>query len=163
MDEEAEARARRVARRRRTQSANPFVRVQAAAAASRAQAQRLLRPFGLSILEWRVLWDLHEAGPLTVRDLAAIQRADHSLISRALPAMRARGLVTAVGGARDRRRTLVSLTAAGAVAYGAAAPTMRARRAVMSAGFTEREHAALLDLLARYEAGLGHAQTPEAP
>ncbi len=159
MEEEVEARARRVARRKADQDANPFGRVQTAAAASRAQAQRLLKASGLSILEWRVLWDLSEAGPLTVRDLASIQRADHSLISRALPAMRKRGLVAEVGGVRDRRRTLVALTEAGRAAFGVAAPVMRARRDALRAAFTQTERETFLTLLARFEAQL--APPPE--
>lgn len=155
MDQEAQARARRVAQRKARQDRNLFGRMQAAAAASRAQAQRFLKAGGeLSILEWRVMWDLEEAGPLTVRDIANIQRSDHSLISRALPAMRARGYVVAVPGAQDGRRTLIALTEAGRAAFKAAAPVMQARRAGLRGVFTEAEVDTFVDLLDRFEAHL---------
>ena len=73
---------------------NVFSRLPSVYAASRKQGQHLLQiGGGLSIMEWRVLWDLHEVGPMTIRDLAKVQRADHSLLSRALPDMRRKGYV----------------------------------------------------------------------
>jgi len=73
---------------------NIFARLTSVYAASRTQGQNLLQKGGgLSILEWRVLWDLSEVGPMTIRDLASTQRADHSLLSRALPDMQRKGYV----------------------------------------------------------------------
>lgn len=70
------------------QNRNLFGRISAAYLSSRMQAQRMLKSAGdLSITEWRVLWDLAEAGPLTVTEIANIQRTDHALISRAIPAL----------------------------------------------------------------------------
>ena len=54
-------------------------------------------------MEWRTLWDLVDAGPLTIRDLGAIQRSDHSLVSRALPEMRKKGYVTMPRDMQDER------------------------------------------------------------
>jgi len=60
--------------RRLAQDRNLFGRLQTAALAARVQAQRLLKSVGdLSITEWRILWDLAEAGPLTVTRWAMLQ------------------------------------------------------------------------------------------
>lgn len=119
---------------------NIFSRLPAVYAASRTQGRNFLaRGGGLSIVEWRTLWDLAEAGPLTIRDLADIQRADHSLFSRALPDMRKKGYVTMVRDSRDGRQTLVELTEMGRAAYDEAAPVMASRRAALRDVFSDEE------------------------
>ena len=119
---------------------NIFARLPAVYAASRTQSRNFLKiGGGLSVVEWRTLWDLAEAGPLTIRDLAAIQRADHSLLSRALPDMREKGYVTMHRDTRDARQTIVALTAKGRAAYDRAAPVMASRRAALKDVFSEEE------------------------
>ena len=142
----------RIKDRRDTEGLNPFSRLPAIYSASRSQAQRFLKlAGGLSIVEWRTLWDLAEAGPMTIRDLAAIQRSDHSLISRALPAMRRKGYVTMVQDSQDKRQTLVHLTAEGRAAYDRAAPIMARRRAALRDAMSEDDIRRLIDLLNRLE------------
>ena len=75
-------------------------------------------------MEWRVLWDLAEVGPMTIRDLATIQRADHSLLSRALPQMKEKGFVEMHRDVTDGRQTIVVIAAKGRAAYEKAAPVM---------------------------------------
>lgn len=119
---------------------NIFARLPAVYAVSRTQGRNFLEiAGGLSIVEWRTLWDLAEAGPLTIRDLAAIQRADHSLISRALPIMRKKGYVTMHKDGRDGRQAVVALTDSGRAAYDRAAPVMAQRRAALREVFTQDE------------------------
>ncbi len=126
--------------RRRDQDLNVFARLPAVYAASRVQSQRFLQiGGGLSVVEWRTLWDLHATGPMTVRDLAAIQRADHSLLSRALPDMRKKGYVSMTRDKVDGRQTIVDLAPAGRAAYAKAAPVMAQRRAALREAFTEDE------------------------
>lgn len=145
----------RLARRRAQEDANLFGRLSAAAAASRAEAQKALKTCsGLSVLEWRVLWDLHDAGPLSVRDMANIQHADHSLISRALPQMRAKGYVILSQDPNDKRQTLVSLAPAGLAAFQSAAPTMKARRDRLQETFTSSDLAQFIALIERLESYL---------
>ncbi|WP_224816390.1 MarR family winged helix-turn-helix transcriptional regulator [Hasllibacter sp. MH4015] len=145
-------RAERVARRKARQDANLFSRLSAAAIASRGQAQRLLKASAaLSITEWRVLWDLSEAGPLSIQDLASIQRTDHSLISRTLPKMSDKGWVKAIRNSDDKRQSLIELTDAGARAFAAAAPTMKRRRDVLAQAFSPEDLQTLLRLLDRFE------------
>ena len=126
--------------RRRRETANLFSRVSATYAASRSQAQRLLKAGGgLSIVEWRILWDVLEAGPITVRELADLQKSDHSLISRILPKMVKSGLITLTRDTNDGRQTLVDLTQQGIAAYEKAAPVMAKRRAALLKHFSKEE------------------------
>ena len=100
------------------------------------------------------MWDLFEAGPLTVRDMAAIQRADHSLISRALPGLQAKNLIVLARDETDKRQTMVALTDAGQDAHAAAAPYMEARRDRMRALFTADELTQFVALIDKFEAFL---------
>lgn len=121
-------------------------------AATRSQAQRLLLAVSdLSTVEWRVLWDLQETGPMTVRDLAEIHQLDHSLLSRALPEMRRKGYVTVTRDPKDGRQSIVAITPQGQTQYQRAAPTMARRRAALSKIFTADEIATFLALLDRLD------------
>lgn len=152
MNDEAQKRAARVAARKASQDQNLFSRLLAAATASRGQAQRLLQSSaGLSITEWRILWDLNEAAPLSVQDMASIQRTDHSLISRALPAMRDKGLVKMAPNSGDKRQSLVEMTALGARSFASAAPVMAGRRKRLANTFTADELTQFFQLLDRFE------------
>ena len=138
--------------RRRRETANLFSRVSATYAASRAQAQRLLKAGGgLSIVEWRILWDVLEAGPITVRELADLQKSDHSLISRILPKMVKSGLITLTRDTKDGRQTLVDLTQQGIAAYEKAAPVMAKRRAALLKHFSKEEIDQWVEYLDRFD------------
>jgi DNA-binding MarR family transcriptional regulator len=142
----------RVEIRKRRENHNIFARIPAIYAASRKQARQFLQHGGgLTSVEWRTLWDLHEAGPMTIRDLSKIQRADHSLLSRALPDMKRKGYVTMQRSDADGRQTIVALTDAGRAAYQTAAPVMARRRAALRAEFSEDEIAQFAALLDRLE------------
>ncbi len=145
----------RIEARRAREDFNVFSRLPAVYAASRTQGQHLLQiGGGLSIVEWRTLWDLHEVGPMTIRDLASIQRSDHSLLSRALPDMRRKGYVTMNRSQEDGRQTIVALTQVGRDAYDRAAPTMARRRSALREVFTEQEVVEFVGYLDRLDAFL---------
>ena len=138
--------------RQAAQERNLFGRISAAALSSRSQAKRLLRSVGtLSITEWRVLWDLAEAGPLTVTEMATIQRTDHALISRNIPAMIEKGYVTTTAGTDDRRTSLVALTPAGQSVFEDTSTTMTQRRTALANAFSEAELDIFLGLIDRFE------------
>lgn len=144
--------ANQIRARKEREGLNIFSRLPAVYAASRTQSRNFLEiGGGLSVVEWRTLWDLVEAGPLTIRDLASIQRADHSLLSRALPEMRQKGYVTTQRDAQDGRQTIVSLTAQGRAAYAKAAPVMAKRRAALREVFSDDEIGAFAGFLDRLE------------
>lgn len=164
MTDTSAARAARAAARRADQDTNLFSRLVATATASRGQAKRLLHASaGLSITEWRILWDLAVAGPLSVQDMASIQRTDHSLISRALPVMRDKGYIKTARAADDKRQSLVDLTEAGRHVFAMAAPTMKRRRESLNAAFDDAEMHLFLNLLARFEALLDHPIEVDTP
>lgn len=142
----------RIRERQAREDRNVFSKLPAVYAASRSQGQHLLqRGGGLSIVEWRVLWDLSEVGPMTIRDLATVQRADHSLLSRALPEMKRKGYVEMERDAQDGRQTIVALARKGRAAYERAAPVMARRRAALRASFSETEIIEFTSYLNRLE------------
>lgn len=142
----------RIRARRLRETQNIFARLPATYAASRKQGQQILkRAAALSIVEWRTLWDLAEVGPLTIRELALIQRTDHSLLSRALPDMRRKGLVEMRRDEEDGRQTIVELSTAGREAFDQAAPFMKRRREAMRAQFTPDELALFASFLDRFD------------
>ena len=152
MKRPSERQAERIRQRREREEQNLFSRLPSAYAASRLQAQRVLqRAGGLSVVEWRVLWDLYEAGPMTIRDLAEIQRTDHSQLSRALPAMQKKQFVTMTRDSSDGRQIVVDLTDTGRRAYETTAPTMKLRREALRAEFSPQEIATFVSLLDRFE------------
>lgn len=152
MTEAAKLRDKKVRERQESEAFNVFARLPVVYAASRSQGQRLLQIGGsLSIVEWRTLWDLAAVGPLTVRELATIQRADHSLISRALPEMRRKGYVTMRRDDHDGRQVIVEITPIGKQAYDVAAPIMQRRRDTLREIFSEDEIKMFIGFIDRYE------------
>lgn len=152
MIKQAQIDAAQIRGRMEREGLNIFSRLPAVYAASRTQGRNFLKICGgLSIVEWRTLWDLAEAGPLTIQDLAAIQRADHSLLSRALPDIRDKGYVTMYRSTTDGRQTIVELTAKGRAAFERAAPVMARRRAALKEVFSEEEIRTFAGLLDRLE------------
>jgi len=143
---------KRIAMRRLREQSNVFARMPATYTASRKQGQRILQAAGgLSVVEWRVLWDLSEAGPMSIREMAEIQRIDHSQLSRALPNMRDKNLVVMRQSSDDGRQVVVDITPLGAKAYARAAPVMKRRRDALQSKFTEAELAQFISMLDRLE------------
>ena len=153
MTDTVQAENRAIQARIEQEETNIFARLPPVHTAVRQQGVKFLeRCGGLSTVEWRTLWDLHEAGPMTIRQLAQIQRADHSLLSRALPQMREKGLVRMVRDEKDGRQTIVGLTPEGRAAYDRAAPVMACRRAALREVFSEDEIRTFVGLLDRLDA-----------
>ena len=142
----------RLERRVCRENSNLFARLTPIYAISRSQSERLLKfGGGLSTVEWRVLWDLHEVGPMSVRELATLQRTDHSKLSRALPAMRAKGYVSVGHDQNDGRQTIVSLAEAGLTAFQLASPVMKRRRLALRKEFSEQEMETFIGFIDRFE------------
>ena len=152
MDNAQNGKSERLERRVRREKSNLFARLTPIYAASRSQTERFLKyGGGLSTVEWRVLWDLHEVGPMSIRELAKIQRTDHSKLSRALPAMRAKGYVLIERDKSDGRQTVVSMTEVGLAAYELAAPFMKRRRQALRSEFSEEEMNTFVEFVDRFE------------
>lgn len=139
-------------KRQAREDLNIFSRLPTVYAASRMQGQQLLQiGGGLSIMEWRILWDLSEVGPMTISELASLQHADHSLLSRALPDIRKKGYVDVERDPDDGRQTIVILTDKGHEAFKTAAPIMARRRQALREEFSEDELKEFIGHLDRLE------------
>lgn len=79
----------------------------------RAELQRAFAADGIDITpeEWALLMVLRERAPLTVGALAELTMRDRTTVTRFLDTLSGKGLVTRVPDERDRRRTLIGLSA----------------------------------------------------
>ena len=69
--------------------------------------------FGLSVPEWRVIVHLHNAGPVSVREIQARVDMDKSKVSRAATRLEKSGYITKETNADDRRLVKLALTKKG--------------------------------------------------
>ena len=123
------------------------------------------RRFGLSIPEWRVLAVLARYPGLSAAEVAERTRMDAVAVSRAVARLLAAGRLRRAVSRDDRRRSVLSVSAAGAAVYRAVAPLALGYERELLASLDAREHAALdraLDVLtARAQALSGTPATPE--
>ncbi|MCO4824954.1 MAG: MarR family transcriptional regulator [Amylibacter sp.] len=69
--------------------------------------------FGLTVPEWRVIVHLHNAGPVSVREIQARVDMDKSKVSRAATRLEKSGHITKETNAEDRRLLKLALTGKG--------------------------------------------------
>jgi DNA-binding MarR family transcriptional regulator len=69
--------------------------------------------FGLTVPEWRVIVHLHNAGPVSVREIQARVDMDKSKVSRAATRLEKSGHITKETNADDRRLLKLALTEKG--------------------------------------------------
>ena len=69
--------------------------------------------FGLTVPEWRVIVHLHNAGPVSVREIQARVDMDKSKVSRAATRLEKSGLITKETNTDDRRLLKLALTSKG--------------------------------------------------
>lgn len=69
--------------------------------------------FGLTVPEWRVIVHLHNAGPVSVREIQARVDMDKSKVSRAATRLEKSGHITKETNADDRRLLKLALTSKG--------------------------------------------------
>ena len=123
------------------------------------------RRFGLSIPEWRVLAVLARYPGLSAAEVAERTRMDAVAVSRAVARLLAAGRLRRAVSRDDRRRSVLSVSAAGAAVYRAVAPLALGYERELLASLDSRERAALdraLDVLtARAQALSGTPATPE--
>ena len=81
---------------------------------------------GLSSRQWRLLVILNRLGPSTSGQVAAATHLDHSQVSRASYELTEKGLIAMATDSGDRRRQLLSATAAGIVGSMARQDRLRA-------------------------------------
>ncbi len=95
----------------------PYLLNQAAEASSLAFHQIYRERYGMLRTEWRVLFHLGRYGDMTASDIATRAKMHKTKISRAVSALEDRRFLTRSRRAEDRRQEMLSLTAAGRVAY----------------------------------------------
>jgi len=108
--------------------------------------------FGLSIPEWRVIAILGEDREATAQGLGDAAGLDKVSVSRAVRALVDRGLVEKRPHGRDRRSSLLRLTADGEAVYADVAPAALEAEAALLAGLSDEEAQVLAALLDRVRA-----------
>ena len=86
--------------------------------AVQTQTQQLLAlTSDLSVVQFRILLRLRQAGTQNVQGISELLGANRSLVSRALPDLRDQGWVTLIKSDEDKRQIFVRLTDAGQHVY----------------------------------------------
>lgn len=107
--------------------------------------------FGLTIPEWRCMAVLGRFAPCAARDVAAHTAMDKVQVSRAIAALRKRGLALQATDAADRRRSKLALSAAGRRMHDEIVPLARAAEARLLAGLAPADRAQLGALLGKLQ------------
>lgn len=127
----------------------------------KGQMAAALESRGSSIVEWRILLMLRIHGEMPQKDLVREVAMVQAQVSRALEAMRRRGLVSAERSDRDRRVWLFALTPEGTDLYRSTAPVLADRKALLDTALAPEEVESFL-AAARKLAAVAAAQ-PEGP
>lgn len=121
--------------------------------AIQTQTQQLLSlTSDLSVVQFRILLRLRQAGTQNVQGISELLGANRSLVSRALPELRERGWVALIKSEEDKRQIFVRLTDEGQRVVDEHYSPLRARSEAMRNAFTEEEFEQLVDYLDRLDA-----------
>jgi len=85
----------------------------------RATAQHVRDTAQLSLAEWRVLTHVEMIGKCSAAEVASVAYSDRAEVSRALGSLEQRGFVQREANPRNRKSSLVSLTAEGKAVHAA--------------------------------------------
>jgi DNA-binding MarR family transcriptional regulator len=119
---------------------------------SGAIADAYQRRFGLSTPEWRVLAVLARYPGLSAAEVAERTRMDAVAVSRAVARLLAAGRLRRAVSRDDRRRSVLSVSAAGAAVYRAVAPVALGYERALLASLDPAELTALDRVLERLTA-----------
>lgn len=119
---------------------------------SRAIARIYADRFDLTIPEWRAMAQLGRHGRLSASDIVGLTAMDKVRVSRAVARLVASGRVAAVEDEADRRRQVLTLTAAGRRIYREIAPLALEREARLLDALDPKERQALDRMLAKLQA-----------
>ena len=121
--------------------------------AIQTQTQQLLSlTSDLSVVQFRILLRLRQAGTQNVQGISELLGANRSLVSRALPELRERGWVALIKSEEDKRQIFVRLTDEGQRVVDEHYGPLRARSEAMRNAFTAEEFEQLVDYLDRLDA-----------
>jgi DNA-binding MarR family transcriptional regulator len=111
--------------------------------------------FGLQIPEWRVLVTIGRSADCTAQQIAASTCMHKTRVSRAVAALRQRGLLERASSSRDGRAMHLRLTGAGGRLYTALVPLALARERRLLSCMSGAQRRELLDGLTLLEEALG--------
>lgn len=133
----------------------PFRLNRLAAAVSEYLSDIYRKRFGLQTPEWRVLVTIGRRADCTAQQIAASTRMHKTRVSRAVAALRKRGLIERVPNSRDARELHLRLTGAGRRSYTALVPLALARERLLLSCLDAAQRRGLLAGLNRLEESLG--------
>lgn len=123
------------------------------------QLAKSLRPFRLSVPQWRVMAALVDLGTSTINRLSELTVVDRTTLSRTLDRMERNGLVARRRVEADKRSYEMRLTAAGRAMFRRIWPVMSYHNARAIAGLSPREMARLRAIIEKMIANV--AAPPE--
>ncbi|QES24976.1 MarR family transcriptional regulator [Streptomyces venezuelae] len=123
--------------------------------ATRARLDELLRPSGVTALQYTALTVLERRDGMSSAELARNSFVTPQSMSDLVGALERRGLIARSPDRASRRRHVISLTDEGRALLALHAPAVQHLEDEMLTGFTARERAAFRDLLNRARAALG--------
>jgi DNA-binding MarR family transcriptional regulator len=129
--------------------------------ASRGAALRYRREFGVSLMEWRIVALLGAFAPMSLNDVAKEAGLDKGQASRAVSALRGRGVIARAVAAGDARLVSLSLTREGATLYRGLMKAAAERNDALAGALTREERLCLdraLDKLGRAAQALIRAE-----
>jgi len=109
--------------------------------------KEILRPFGITPVQWRVLTNLQEFDGQNVNALAERSYTDRTNLSRAVAVLEQDGLVERRREERDQRNVLVFITKAGLDKFDDARPAAVQDVDFVLDGFSKSEIDTLMELL----------------
>ena len=115
---------------------------------------RRLKPFDLTLTEWRVCVSLHHKAHQRLSELALHTSSDASTLSRAVDGLLRRGLLTRDRSELDARALALSLTTAGTALTERVIPLAQMYERVALADFSAAQAETLRDMLRRLYASL---------
>lgn len=95
----------------------PYLLNQAAERLSQEFSREYRERYGMLRTEWRVLFHLGAYGPMTAHDICEMSGEHKTKVSRAVSALEAKRFLTREVETEDRRRHLLTLSAAGKAAF----------------------------------------------
>lgn len=111
--------------------------------------REVLRPFGLRVQEWRVLWSLVREGDAHLREIARRASVDPSHVSRLLSKLERDEIVERYPDPHDARRTKFRITAKGIALYEEVRPVATEVSLHFQKLYSDEEYDLLMSLLER--------------
>jgi DNA-binding MarR family transcriptional regulator len=109
----------------------------------------VLRPHGLKIQEWRVLWSLAREGDTHLRELGRRASVDAAHVSRLIRKLERQQLIARRRDPEDNRRTLFQITETGLELYREVRPKAVAISDEFKMLYSEDEYETLMTLIDR--------------